>query len=175
MMKKTIQSKLPLMLIPEAMRDVRLSNGSKGGLCTDSEWDKLRKWAWFDSGGVCTVCGHSGGPDFLSPVGGGLECHEEWSWDTKRGIQKLERIRMLCTSCHRTAHILDTRYHYGSQAFEFCIEWLKQVNGWDTNTVHVYLRQEQLACDLRQGFYEVDVSLKDVLLKAPSPWPTKGT
>lgn len=161
------------MLIPEGMWDVRLSNGSKGGLCTDAQWANLRTQAYFEAGGVCSVCEGSGGPKFLNPVANGLECHEEWTWDVKRSIQKLIKLRTLCTRCHRTAHLFGTRYQYGQEAFIFCIRWLKQINNWNPDITAAYVEQERSACEARQGFYTVDVSLAHQLLQTPPTWPTK--
>ena len=61
------------------------------------EWDKLRKMTYRRANYKCEVC-TSKGPKW--PV----ECHEEWTYNMKTGIQKLKRLVALCPACHEVKH-----------------------------------------------------------------------
>ena len=58
-------------------------------------WDKIRKDAYARAGHRCSICGAKGR----------LEAHEKWSYDEKKGIQKLEDIIAVCKDCHSAIHI----------------------------------------------------------------------
>jgi hypothetical protein len=61
------------------------------------EWDRLRKKVYEAAGNLCEICGGKGR---RHPV----ECHERWSYDDDRGIQKLEGLIALCPMCHMVKH-----------------------------------------------------------------------
>lgn len=61
-----------------------------------SEWDKIRKYVYKQSGYKCDICGGKG---HKHPV----ECHE--IWDFKDGIIELKGLTSLCPSCHQVKHI----------------------------------------------------------------------
>ena len=62
-------------------------------------WDKIRRAAYAQANGKCSVCGAKGR----------LEAHERWSYDEKRALQKLEGVTALCKSCHEVVHIARTQ------------------------------------------------------------------
>lgn len=62
------------------------------------EWDVLRKQCYKDAGYCCQICSGKGEK---WPV----ECHEVWSYDFKKKIQKLERLIALCPACHECKHL----------------------------------------------------------------------
>lgn len=63
-------------------------------------WNYVRKDAIKRSGGKCTVCGRETDK---------LEAHERWSYDTKKGVQKLEDVVAVCHDCHAAIHIERTQ------------------------------------------------------------------
>jgi 5-methylcytosine-specific restriction endonuclease McrA len=65
---------------------------------TDTRWDLLRKFIYAAFNNHCGICG---GVGRKWPV----ECHEIWSYDEVKRIQKLEGLIALCPSCHEVKHI----------------------------------------------------------------------
>ena len=59
-------------------------------------WDKIRKTAYKKADGRCMICGAK-----VSR----LEAHEVWSYDTEKGVQKLEKVIAVCSDCHSVIHI----------------------------------------------------------------------
>lgn len=57
-------------------------------------WKKIREAAIYKADHRCEVCGAEGR----------VECHEEWSFDAVKRIQRLEQIKVLCPACHETQH-----------------------------------------------------------------------
>lgn len=82
--------KLTIGLVPSSCWYSNLRN--KVGVLA---WDVLRKQAYKDAGYRCAVCGAIGR----------LFCHEIWSYDDERHIQKLLGFEALCESCHNVRHI----------------------------------------------------------------------
>ena len=83
------------------------------------QWDALRKRTYREAGWRCETCG--GKPD--AP----LHCHEVWSYDDERGVQKLEALKCLCPRCHEATHPGHANIKgRGAEA----LEWLMQVNDW---------------------------------------------
>lgn len=58
-------------------------------------WDIIRKDAYARAGGKCMICGKPSK----------LEAHEQWSYDEKNHVQKLENIIAVCHDCHACIHI----------------------------------------------------------------------
>lgn len=88
------------------MKDLRLSIELVPQSCwfsnvrsvvSKTQWDKIRKQVATKAWDVCEICGGVG-PNY--PV----ECHEIWSYDDKKQIQKLEGMIALCPDCHRVKH-----------------------------------------------------------------------
>ncbi len=65
-------------------------------LLPKAAWDIVRKDAYKRAGGRCMICG--------APVTR-LEAHENWSYDEKNKIQRLESVVALCRPCHSVVHI----------------------------------------------------------------------
>jgi hypothetical protein len=65
---------------------------------TKADWEILKKETSKNAKRKCEICAGRG-PKW--PV----ECHEVWSYDDKKKIQKLERLIALCPSCHEVKHI----------------------------------------------------------------------
>ena len=59
-------------------------------------WDIVRHDAYAKANGKCMICGRTTKH---------LEAHERWSYDEKKGIQKLEDVIAVCHACHSVIHI----------------------------------------------------------------------
>ena len=60
------------------------------------QWDYIKKDAKIRSGGKCSICGKK--TKFL-------DAHEVWSYDIKKGVQKLDDVISVCKDCHSAIHI----------------------------------------------------------------------
>ena len=60
-----------------------------------SEWDKIRKEVYEKANNKCEICQQDGR----------LNCHEKWSYDDEKNIQKLQGFQALCDKCHNIKHI----------------------------------------------------------------------
>ncbi len=63
-------------------------------------WEEIRKDAIASSSEKCSICGKKASR---------LEAHEQWSYDEKKGIQKLERVIAVCKDCHSAIHMERTQ------------------------------------------------------------------
>lgn len=82
---------LDFEMLPASTRGVNLRR-----MLTRSEWNRIRRAALREYGNRCAICGRSNAR---------LECHEVWSFDDARHIQRLERVIPLCAMCHHVKHI----------------------------------------------------------------------
>jgi hypothetical protein len=62
-----------------------------------AEWDRIRRAVYAKAWDTCEICGGFGPKH---PV----ECHEIWSYDDAKLIQKLEGMIALCPNCHQCKH-----------------------------------------------------------------------
>ena len=60
------------------------------------KWDSLRKFVYEKDSFKCSICG-------ATEVK--LEAHENWKYDYKISIQKLQNINALCKMCHLNNHL----------------------------------------------------------------------
>ena len=67
-------------------------------ILTHEQWNVLRRAVYSRASYCCEACDASN----LE-----VHCHEVWSWDDKKHIQKLIGLRCLCWECHRTTHLSD--------------------------------------------------------------------
>lgn len=65
-------------------------------ILTKKQWDFIRNEAKKRAGGKCSVCGKTTRA---------LDAHERWSYDEKKGVQKLEDVVAVCRDCHEAIHI----------------------------------------------------------------------
>jgi hypothetical protein len=108
--------KLCIELIPDSCWYRNLRKQIK-----QSKWDRLRKQVYADQGNVCRICGGAGR----------LNCHENWSYDDDRHIQRLLGFHAVCGMCHHAEHfgvsqILAAQGHLDLEAV---IEHFMKVNG----------------------------------------------
>lgn len=115
--------KLPVELVPSTTFYSNLRS-----ILNKSVWDLLRKHVYRQAMYVCEVCGGKGPKH---PV----EAHEEWSYDDKKKIQRLEKIVALCPDCHACKHLGRAEFQ-GKLAKT--LKHLAKVNGWSMSDVKVY-------------------------------------
>ena len=60
------------------------------------QWDYIKRTVKEKAGGKCAVCGEKSAR---------LDAHEKWSYDEKKGVQKLEGVYAVCPKCHAAIHI----------------------------------------------------------------------
>jgi len=61
---------------------------------SQQDWDRIRKRVYANAGYKCEICGEKTR----------LHCHEKWSYDDQKRIQKLEGFEALCINCHMIKH-----------------------------------------------------------------------
>ena len=83
--------KLNFELVPDGCWGYNLRS-----ILSKQEWDFLRSYAKENSKGKCAICGKQ--TKFL-------DAHERWSYDEKKGVQKLEEVIAVCKDCHSAIHI----------------------------------------------------------------------
>lgn len=93
------------------------------------DWDKLRKEQYRKAGYVCEICGGKGPKH---PV----ECHEVWSYDDERHVQKLERLIALCPNCHKVKHL---GFAFATGKGPAAVRHLMTVNGWGRAEANRYV------------------------------------
>ena len=59
-----------------------------------AEWNKIRQECFKKAGYACEYCGS----------GQNLHCHEVWSYDDKKKIQRLVDFKCICELCHDVKH-----------------------------------------------------------------------
>ena len=94
-----------------------------------AEWERLKRIVSERAGRRCEICGGRG-PRW--PV----ECHEVFSYDDGRRVQRLERLVALCPACHEVKHIGLAGVR-GRRAE--AVRHLARVNGWSASDAELYL------------------------------------
>lgn len=87
--------KLTFELVPEERWHANLRS-----MLSQEQWDLIRKDAYRRAGYKCRICGRGNTR---------LEAHEKWSYDERKGLQKLEDVLALCKDCHQVKHISRTQ------------------------------------------------------------------
>ena len=65
-------------------------------ILSKKQWDVVRKDAYARADGRCMICGRKVTR---------LEAHEQWSYNERDCVQKLEDVIAVCHSCHSVIHI----------------------------------------------------------------------
>jgi hypothetical protein len=109
--------KLEIELVPST---AWYSNVRK--MVSREEWDQIRKKCYADAGYKCEICGATNVQ---------LNCHEKWSYDDNRHIQKLKGFIGLCENCHWIKHLglAGIRASEGTLDMEKLIQHYLRVNG----------------------------------------------
>ena len=84
------------------------------------DWDKLRQRVYRDANYTCQVCGN---------VDSQLVCHEKWSFDDKRKIQRLVGLECCCQLCSDVHHFGRSKQVYDKEYVSRLIEHWCKVNG----------------------------------------------
>ena len=100
-------------------------------ILSESDWNYLRKQSYKDANYKCQVCGGIGK---RHPV----ECHEIWSYDDSKNIQKLEGLVSLCPKCHMVKHI---GYAYLKGNGEIALSHLIKVNKITQKKANKYIEE----------------------------------
>lgn len=87
--------KLTFELVPEECWHSNLRSAF-----SKEQWDLIRKDAYRRAQYKCRICGRGNTR---------LEAHEKWSYDERKGLQKLEDVLALCKDCHQVKHISRTQ------------------------------------------------------------------
>lgn len=73
-----------------------------------SLWKSIRDSVEAEYQGACMICGKTSQENEQDPKkkhSTNTECHEVWSYNDYKGIQKLEELQPLCNQCHSIKHI----------------------------------------------------------------------
>jgi hypothetical protein len=99
------------------------------------DWDKIRKKSYSDANYLCEICG----------ANSQLHCHEKWSFDNVKRIQRLEGVEAICVNCHMIKHAgFSMHTEEGKQKFnrEELIEHFCKVNNCHRDD---FLKHEDVA------------------------------
>lgn len=129
---------------------MRAAGQNLWGVFERDTWNRVRKVNYGMTGHRCAICGGRGGfiaDKVLGPEEKrfGVDCHEVWSWDapdkdTGVGIQKLQRLLVVCPSCHSTFHSghfisLASEKGMREEVTEFIEKRRMLINGVDAETL----------------------------------------
>lgn len=110
-------------LVPEMLPVATWQTNLRTAVSSE-RWNALRKYCYQAAGHRCEICGERGNPH--------IECHEVWSFDDTRHIQKLERLLATCPKCHKGHHLGQAK-RLG--LYEDVLQQLQLVNGWSWEQV----------------------------------------
>lgn len=98
-----------------------------------SKWDALRNEVFAAYGQRCGIC----------CARTRLQCHERWSYDEARGVQRLEGFIALCALCHHVKHIglAQLLADKGHLDFERVIRHFMYVNNCDRAAYEQHLKE----------------------------------
>jgi hypothetical protein len=99
---------------------------------TQGDWDRIRHRVYDRAGHRCEICGGHG----RKPR---VHCHEIWTYDDHRHIQRLVDLIALCPYCHEVKHLghANTSGH-GDRARR----WLGNINHWTAHQADAYLEHQ---------------------------------
>jgi len=117
-------------------------------ILSQTQWDILRKQIYSNAYNACEVCG---------TTNVALHCHEVWSYDDHRHIQKLKCMMALCPACHLTKHM---GYAMTAGKYEDALHHLMKVNEIPEQEAKDYIHHEFQIWSQRSHFHwALDVSL----------------
>lgn len=99
------------------------------------EWNRLRKAQYAKAEFKCEICEGSGLDQGYRHA---LECHEIWTYDDNKKVQKLDGLIALCPKCHMTKHF-GRSSAIGKQAE--VLKHMEVVNGWDHKETVTYIAE----------------------------------
>lgn len=139
-LKSNNKLKLLPELIPYSMhyKNVR-------AVLTDTEWRTLAKVIYKNSNFRCDICNRKGR----------IECHEIWSFNDKKLIQKLTGLTSLCHECHQVKHIgLARKMGFFGNA----LEHMSKVNGITEGKAKKYIEYAEMSVKNRKEEYNLDLT-----------------
>ena len=81
------------------------------------KWDKIRREVYRKAGYRCEVCLDGSGT---------LNCHEQWSFDDRKRIQRLVGFQCVCGLCHDTIHYgRSSQVHNAAYLEELMKHWME--------------------------------------------------
>ena len=149
-MKNQSDYKLMMCPVPDSCWNSNLRT-----LLPPKIWDIIRKDAYARANGKCMICGARVKR---------LEAHEDWVYDEKNQVQKLENVLALCHNCHSVIHIGRTQLMGNEQK---AIEHFCNVNACSYSD---YIKALGIANEYHQrlnrvGEWKLDVSFIENLLQ----------
>ncbi len=116
------------------------------------EWKALSNLIIKRANHKCEICGYQG--DIRR-----LVCHEVWKIDSRRHVQKLVRLKALCSLCHNAVHY-KRAVGIANMDYDNAFEQICRVNNWTKSTARAYIkRTDALSKNLPKNFlYTVDMS-----------------
>lgn len=94
-------------------------------------WDKIKSRVCSQAWDTCQICGGVGP---RHPV----ECHEVWSYDDTKQIQKLVGMVALCPACHQVKHFGLAQIKGKG---EVALQHLMQVNQWTQKRAEKHIKE----------------------------------
>lgn len=115
------------------------------------DWDIIKKMTFGAAQHRCEICSGKG---HKWPV----ECHEVWSYDEVKKIQRLERTIALCPDCHAVKHI-GLQYAKFPSRVPRLIRHFCKVNNATQFEAEEHIKEAFSTYDTRSRFtWKVDVS-----------------
>lgn len=122
---------------------------SLANLLPKEVWDKLRREVYEAYDYKCCICGERGKK---------LHCHEVWTYNDKKKVQKLVNLECICGTCHalkhwgRTKAVTTDRKELQSLIDHFC-----KVNGCSEEVFYRHDKEISRLLGKRSTFkYKVD-------------------
>jgi hypothetical protein len=118
------------------------------------KWDAFRKEVYRLSGHTCCACGATKKK---------LHCHESWVFDDINMVQYLDKVRCLCSTCHKGTHFLRSM-HTGS--FKRLREHFMKVNKLTEVEFQKYFEELMPIIEKRKdNVYKISIGSRASLLK----------
>jgi hypothetical protein len=136
--------KLTIELVPSSswFNNVR-------AVLTKKQWDYVKSQVFSKAYDTCEICGSIGS---RHPV----ECHEIWSYNNKKLIQKLEGMIALCPSCHMVKHMGYTEVR-GLKVH--ALHHLMSVNKMTSKEAEAYIAQAfKVWAERSEKIWELDIT-----------------
>jgi len=146
--------KLTIELVPKTCWHSNLRT-----IIDKKDWDTLRKNTYKLANYQCEICNQK---EANRTRARHLDCHEIWEYDDDKKIQSLKGLIALCPSCHEVKHI---GYANTQNRGHIAIKHLAQINQWDIEKAHKYVKQCFEIWAWRSKFnWELDLSYLDTTL-----------
>lgn len=133
-----------LKLLPELI-PYKMHGKNVRAVLSAEDWKNLAKYKYKESGLRCDICSTKGP----------LECHEIWSFNDKKLIQKLIGLTTLCPDCHRVKHVgLARKMGWFGDA----LDHMSKINGISKNKSKKLIEYAEMEVKKRQQEYDLDLT-----------------